>query len=113
MSYFNMNDNHDMITSKQLDYNRFYNILLIKKIAMIFYDNKKVSLKHQFHIQFLFHKITSSAVILIAIKIRHCFIKYQHDIKKQTIKFKNFTIENKTFLIHHISIHKSLTIIVQ
>ena len=46
MNYFNMNDNHDMITSKQLDYNRFHNILLIKKIAMIFYNNERANLKH-------------------------------------------------------------------
>ena len=65
-----------MITLKQLDYNRFHNILLIKKIAMIFYDNKKASLKHQSHTQFLFRKIISSAVTLIATEIYHYFIEY-------------------------------------
>ena len=35
-----------MITLTQLDYNCFYNILLIKKFIIIFYDNEKVSLKY-------------------------------------------------------------------
>ena len=80
---------------------------------MIFYDNEKVSLKHQFHIQFLFRKVISGAVILIAIEIRHCFVEYQHDIKKQTIKFESFTVENETFLNHHILKYKPLIIIIQ
>ena len=80
---------------------------------MIFYNNEKASLKHQFHIQSLFRKIISKTVTLIAIEIRHCFVEYQHDIKKQTIKFENFIIENETFLNHHTSKYKSLTIIIQ
>ena len=35
-----------MITLKQLNYNRFHNILLAKIIAIIFDDNEKTSLKH-------------------------------------------------------------------
>ena len=76
MSYFNINNSHDIITTKQLDYDRFHSILLIKKIAMIFYNNEKASLKYQFHILFLFHKIISNVVTLIATKIRHYFIEY-------------------------------------
>ena len=102
-----------MITSTQFDYNCFHNILLIKRFVMIFYDNEKASLKHQFHIQSLFRKIILKAVILIAIEIRHCLVEYQHDIKKQTIKFENFTVENETFLNYHISKYRSLTIIIQ
>ena len=102
-----------MITSTQPDYNRFHNILLIKKLVMIFYDNEKMNLKHQFHIQSLFRKIISEVVTLIAIEIRHCFVEYQHDIKKQMIKFKNFIVESETSLNHYISKYKSLTIIIQ
>ena len=46
VNYFNMNDNYNMIMLKQFDYNRFYNILLNKKIAIIFYNNERISLKH-------------------------------------------------------------------
>ena len=80
---------------------------------MIFYNNEKASLKHQLYIQFLFRKIILKIVTLIAIEICHCFIKYQHDIKKQIIKFKNFIVKNKTFLNHYILKYKSLTIIIQ
>ena len=99
--------------STQFNYNRFHNILLIKKLVMIFYDNEKASLKHQSHIQFLFRKIISETVILIAIEIHHCFVEYQHDIKKQTIKFEDSIIKNETFLNHYILKYRSLTIIIQ
>ena len=102
-----------MITLTQLDYNHFYNILLIKKLVIILYDNEKTNLKHQFHIQSLYCKIISEVVILIAIEIDHYFVEYQHDIKKQTIKFENFIIKNETFLNYYILKYKSLTIIIQ
>ena len=51
-------------------------------------------------------------MILIVIEIRHYFVEYLHDIKKQIIKFENFTVENKIFLNYNTSKYKSLIIII-